>query len=66
VILVAPVADSLGCRALKDGLLYLFFLLLFAVLMLAFIFAVNRLSRFFAGRDAGSRKVTTLSKGAHP
>jgi hypothetical protein len=66
VILVAPVADSLGCRALKDGLLCLFFLLVFAVLMLAFIFAVNRLNRFIAGRGPGSRKVTTFSKGAHP
>jgi hypothetical protein len=66
VILIAPVADSLGCRALKDGLLCLFFLLVFAVLMFAFLFAANRLARRFAGPRNGSQKETTFSKGAHP
>jgi hypothetical protein len=60
VILIAPVADSLGCRALKDGLLCLFCLLGFAVLTFAFIFAVNRLARRFAGRRNGSQKETTF------
>ena len=66
MILIAPVADSLGCRALKDGLLCLFFLLVFAFLLFVFLFAVSRLARRFAGRHNGSQKETTFSKGAHP
>jgi hypothetical protein len=63
--LIAPVADSLGCRALKDGLLCVFFLLALAAFMTACLFAVNWFLRSLADRGLGSRKQTTLSKGAN-
>jgi hypothetical protein len=63
--LIAPVADSLGCRALKDGLLGVFFLLALAGFMTACLFAVNWFLRFFADRRLDSRKQTTSSKGAN-
>jgi hypothetical protein len=63
--LIAPVADSLGCRVLKDGLLLVFFLLTLGALMTACLFAQNWFLRSFANRSLGSRKQTTFSKGAH-
>jgi hypothetical protein len=65
MILIAPVADSLGCRVLKDGLLLVFFLLALAGLMTACLFALNWFLRSFANRSLGSRKQTTLSNGAN-
>ena len=61
--LIAPIADSLGCRVLKDGLLLVFFLLALAGLMTACLFALNWFLRSFANRSLGSRKQITLSKG---
>ena len=63
--LIAPVADSLGCRVLKDGLMLLFFLLALAGLMTASLFALNWLLRSLANRSLGSRKQATFSKGAN-
>jgi hypothetical protein len=58
-----PVAESLGCRALKDGALYLVFLLAAAGLLAACIYVLPRIVRFFDDRISGSRKQTTFSKG---
>ncbi len=55
---------SLGCRALKDGLLYGFFLLALVGLMTVFLFLVNWAARSFASRGMDSHKQTTISKGA--
>ena len=49
-----PVAESLGCRALKDGLLYVLSLLAAAALLAACIYAVPRIVRFFDDRYSGS------------
>ncbi len=58
-----PVAEPLGCRALKDGALYLVFLLAAAGLLGSCVYAVPRLVRFFDDRISGSRKQTIFSKG---
>jgi hypothetical protein len=58
-----PVAESLGCRALKDGLLYVLSLLAAAALLATCIYAVPRIVRFFDDRFLGSRKPTTFPKG---
>jgi hypothetical protein len=60
-----PVADSLGCRALKDGALYLVFLLAAAGLLAACIYAVPRIVRFFDDRISDCRKQKTLYKGVN-
>ena len=62
---IPPVADSLGCRALKDGLLAVFYLLALAGFTAACLFAVNWFLRSFADRGLSSRTQTTFSKGAH-
>jgi uncharacterized membrane protein YphA (DoxX/SURF4 family) len=64
VTLIQPVAESLGCRMLKDGLLYVLFLLVLAGFMAAFLFAVNWFARSFAARSFGFRKKKPNSKGA--
>jgi hypothetical protein len=64
VTLIPPVAESLGCRMLKDGLLYAFFLLVLAGSMTAFLFAVNWFVRSFAG-GFGFLKQKPISKGAN-
>jgi hypothetical protein len=61
---IVPVAESLACRALKDGLLYLSFLLALAGCMAAGFVALPRIVRFFSDRTRGSRKRTRFSKGA--
>jgi hypothetical protein len=58
-----PVADSLGCRALKDGALYLVFLLAAAGLLAACGYGVPRILRFFDDRILSSRRQTTFFKG---
>jgi hypothetical protein len=58
-----PVAESLGCRALKDGALYLVFLLAAAALLTACLYALPRIARFFDDRILSSRRQTTFSKG---
>ena len=58
-----PVADSLTCRALKDGPLYHSFLFALGGCIAAAVFAVPRILRFFDDRILGSRKQTTFSKG---
>ena len=58
-----PVAESLGCRALKDGLLYILVLLAAAGLLAVCVFAVPRIVRFFDDRISASRKQTTFFKG---
>ena len=58
-----PAAESLGCRALKDGALYLVFLLAAAGLLAACVFVLPRIVRFFDDRISNSRKQTTFSKG---
>jgi hypothetical protein len=58
-----PVADSLGCRVLKDGALYLIFLLADAGLLAACIYALPRIARFFDDRISRSSKQATFSKG---
>jgi lipid-A-disaccharide synthase-like uncharacterized protein len=63
--LIAPVAQSLGCRALEDGLLYIFFLVTLAGFMTACLFGMTWVLHFFADRDSGSQKQTTFSKGAN-
>ena len=60
-----PVGESLGCRMLKDGLLYVFFLLVLAGSMTAFLFAVNWFARSFPARGIGFRKQKPISKGAN-
>jgi uncharacterized membrane protein YphA (DoxX/SURF4 family) len=65
VTLIAPFAESLGCRALKDGLLCVFFLLALAALMTACIFATHWFGHWFADRGPHSQKQTTFSKGAN-
>jgi hypothetical protein len=50
---------------LKDGLLYVFFLLVLAGSMTAFLFAVNWFVRSFAARGFGFRKQEPISKGAN-
>lgn len=59
----SPIAESLGCRALKDGLLYVLSLLAAAALLAACIYALPRIVRFFDDRFWGSRKQTTFPKG---
>ncbi len=59
-----PVAESLACRALKDGLLYVFCLVAAAGSLVASIYALPRIVRFFDNRTSGSRKQIALSKGA--
>jgi hypothetical protein len=62
---IAPaLAESLACRVLKDGLLYLAFLFALAGCMAAGLFAVPRIIRFFDDRTSGRRRQTTSSKGA--
>jgi hypothetical protein len=63
VIPAFPVAESLGCRALKDGALYLVFLLAAAGLLAACIYALPRIARFVDDRILSSRRQTTFSKG---
>ena len=58
-----PVAESLGCRALKDGALYLVVLLAAAGLLAVCIYALPRLVRFFDDRISRSSKQTIASKG---
>jgi len=58
-----PVADSLGCRALKDGALYLVFLLAAAGLLAACIYALPRIARFVDDRISRSSKQKTFPKG---
>ena len=58
-----PVAESLGCRALKGGALYLVFLLAAAGLLAACIYALPRIIRLFDDRISGSRKQSIFSKG---
>ena len=58
-----PVAESLGCRALKGGLLYLVFLLAAAALLAACLYAAPRIARFFDDRRSASRKQTVFSRG---
>jgi hypothetical protein len=58
-----PIAESLGCRALKDGPLYLIFLLAAAGLVAACVYALPRIARFFDDRISRSRKQTTFSRG---
>jgi hypothetical protein len=61
---IAPAAQSLECRALKDGLLAVFFLA-FARFTTAFLFAANWFAGSFTGRSTGSQKQTAFSKGAN-
>jgi hypothetical protein len=63
VIPAVPVVDSLGCRVLKDGALYLVFLLAAAGLLAACLYALPRIARFFDDRISRSSKQTTFSKG---
>ena len=65
MIVIAPVADSLACRMLKDVLLLVFLLLVLAGLMTACLFALNWFLRSFANRSLGPQKQTTFSKGAN-
>jgi hypothetical protein len=64
VILISPVAQSLGCRVLEDGLRYVFFLLALGGLMTSCIFAVRWFLHCFRDGGSHSRKQTTFSKGA--
>jgi len=63
VIPAFPVAESLGCRALKDGVLYLVFLFAAAALLAACFYAVPRIVRFFDDHSSASRKQTAFSRG---
>jgi hypothetical protein len=58
-----PVAESLGCRVLKDGLLYILVLLATAGFLGMCVFAVPRIVRFFDDRISASQKHTTFFKG---
>jgi type IV secretion system protein VirB10 len=58
-----PVAESLGCRALKGGALYLVFLLAAAGLLAACVYAVPRIVRFFDDRYSGSGNKRHFPKG---
>ena len=58
-----PVAESLGCRALKDGLLYVLVLVAAAGFLGVCVFTVPRIVRFVDDRIFGSRKQTTSFKG---
>jgi phosphotransferase system glucose/maltose/N-acetylglucosamine-specific IIC component len=60
VIVIAPVAQSLGCRVLGDGLMYVFFLLALAAFVAACLFAF--VLRSFSDRRPGRRKQTEFSK----
>ncbi|MGA7915565.1 MAG: hypothetical protein WCA00_10045 [Candidatus Acidiferrales bacterium] len=59
----SPFAESLACRALKDGLLYTSVLLAAAGSLVAFLYAVPRIVRFFDDRASAVRKQTAFSKG---
>lgn len=59
----SPMAEPLLCRALKDALLYLLVFLTAAGSLLACLYAVPRVVRFFDDRASVARKQTTLSKG---
>ena len=62
---IAPaLAESLACRALRDGLLYVAFLFALAGCMAAGLVVVPRIIRFFDDRTSGRRKQATTSKGA--
>jgi hypothetical protein len=63
--LIALAAQSLGCHALKDGLLYVLFLLALAGFTTAFLFVANRIVSSSTDRRMGSQKRTAFSKGAH-
>jgi len=58
-----PVAESLGCRALKGGALYLVFLLAAAGLLAACVYALPRIVRFFDDRISGSGNKQHFPKG---
>jgi hypothetical protein len=58
-------APSLGCRALKDALLYVSFLLSLAGLVATCLRAIDWLASSFSERGPGSRKHRTFSKGAN-
>ena len=58
-----PLAESLGCRALKDGALYLVLLLVSAGLLAVCLYALPRIVRFFDDRISRSGKQTTFPKG---
>jgi hypothetical protein len=64
VTLITLAAQSLGCRALKDGLLYLFFLLALAGVMTAVLSVKNWFVRSYVA-SMDSQKQTTFSKGAN-
>jgi hypothetical protein len=65
VTLITLVAQSLGSRALKDGLLYLFFLLALAGVMTAVLLVKNWFVRSYVASSMDSQKQTTFSKGAN-
>jgi hypothetical protein len=58
-------APSLGCRALKDALLYVSFLLSLAGLVTACLRAIDWMARSFSDRGPVSGKHRTFSKGAN-
>jgi hypothetical protein len=64
VILISPVAQSLGCRVLEDGLRYVFFLLALGGLMTSCIFAVRWFLHCFRDAVRIPESKTTFSKGA--
>ena len=57
-----PVAESLGCRVLQDGLLYVVVLLAAGGSLLASIYALPRIARFFDDRACGLSEANTIFK----
>jgi hypothetical protein len=62
VTAIAPIAESLGCRVLEDGLLYVIFLLALTAFVATCLFVFDWV---FSDRRPGRRKQTAFSEGVN-
>ena len=62
--LIPTDAQSLGCRAMKDGLLYLLFLSVLAAFVAACLLSTSLVIRALSRSPAGSQTQNQLLKGA--
>ena len=62
--LIPTDAESLGCQAMKDGLLYLLFLSVLAAFVAACLLSTSLVIRALSPRPGGSQTLKQLLKGA--